>query len=165
MTPKAWPIAILLALAGCAVENPLTPAERVPVRWQLVERPYGTLTDRGAAGDGHVDPESTVLTFAPVYTDDLESAHHFGAGRLSVEIVALYPDRDAGPGEPVSAIVRVANASPRARYRLRVEPLDPRVRVLGERDKSVKGSETATFRFTAGAAGKQGITVDVEVAD
>ncbi len=137
----------------------------MPVRWQLVERPYRTLPDRGDAGDGRVDPEATVLAFEPVFPEDLARASGPAPARLTVEIVELFPDREAGVGQPISATVRVANADPRARYRLRIEALDPRVRLLGERERTVKGSEPATFRFMSGCPGRRGITVEVEQID
>lgn len=154
----------IAGLAGCTAPDDSFPAERTPVRWQIVERQYRDLSDRGAAGEGRVDPEAVVLAFEPVYPEDLVDARPSPA-RLSVEIVELFPDRDAGVGQPISATVRVANAAPQSRYRLRVEALDPRVRILGERTRTVKGPETATFRFTSSVLGKRGITVDVEALD
>jgi len=138
--------------------------ERTPLRWQLVERRYRDLADAGAAGDGRVDPDAFVLAFEPLYPEDLADAGRPGP-RLSVEILDIFPDREAGVGQPISATVRVANAAPLARYRLRVEAIDPRVRIFGERQKTVKGPETATFRFTSSTLGKRGITVDVEEVD
>src|SRR6185295_16198571 len=134
----------IAGLAGCAAPDDPAPVERTAIRWQIVERQYRDLSDRGAAGDGRVDPEAVVLAFEPVYPEDLVDRP--GPARLSVEIVELFPDREAGVGQPISATVRVANAAPRSRYRLRVEALDPRVRILGERTRTVKGPETATFR-------------------
>ena len=152
-------------LAGCALEESIPLAERTPVRWQLVERHYRDLAELGQAGDGRVDPGAVVLAFEPVYPEDLVDASRPHVPRLSVEILELFPDREAGVGQPISATVRVANAAPLARYRLRVEALDPRVRILGERQRTVMGPETATFRFTSSALGKRGITVDVEEVD
>jgi hypothetical protein len=155
----------ILALAGCVAEDEFRPAPTTPVRWQLVERQYRDLADLGAAGDGRVDPEAVILAFEPVYPEDLVDASRPSPARLSVEIVELIPDREAGIGQPISATVRVANAAPRSRYRLRVEALDPRVRILGVRTRTVRGPETATFRFTSSTLGKRGITVEVEEVD
>jgi hypothetical protein len=155
----------LLALAGCAGEEYLAPTERIPLRWQLVERQYREWSDLGAAGDGRVDPGALVLAFEPVFPEDLMDASRPGSARLSVEVVELFPDPEAGVGQPISATVRVANAAPRSRYRLRVEALDPRVRILGDRTRTVKGPETATFRFTSSTLGKRGIAVEAEEID
>jgi hypothetical protein len=148
---------LAFTLAGCAAPEDRGPLERTPLRWQLVERRYRDLPEAGAAGDGRVDPDAAVLAFEPVYPEDLVDAPGQAPARLGVEILELFPDREAGVGQPISATVRVANAAPRSRYRLTVEALDPRVRILGERQKTVKGPETATFRFTSGALGKRGI--------
>ena len=134
----------------------------MPLRWQLVERRYGDFPDPGVTGAGRIDPDATVLAFEPVYPEDLTEASRPPPTRLSVEIVELFPHREAGAGQPISATVRVANAAPRARYRLRIEALDPRVRILGDLERTVTGSETATFRFTSGNPGKRGITIEVE---
>jgi len=82
-----------------------------------------------------------------------------------VEILELFPDREAGVGQPIHATVRVANAAPTSHYRLKIEALDPKVRILGERTRTVKGAETAIFRFTSSSLGKRGITVEVEEVD
>jgi hypothetical protein len=155
---------VLAGAGGCSPIGDAPPKERTPVRWQLVERSYQDCAHLITAGDGRVDPEAVVLAFEPVYPEDLEAARP-AVARLSVEIVELLPDREAGLGQPVAATVRVANADPRARYRLRVEALDPRVRILGDRLRTVKGPESATFRFTSGTLGRRGISVDVEEVD
>ena len=154
--------AIVVSLLGCTAPDEPGPTGRTPLRWQLVERRYRDMADAGVAGDGRVEADAFVLAFEPVYPEDLADASGPGAARLSVEILELFPDRPIGVGQLVSATVRVANAAPLVRYRLRVEALDPRVRILGERQRTVKGSETATFCFTSGALGKRGITVEVE---
>src|SRR5262247_3374212 len=138
--------AMVISLAGCVALDDPGGVERTPLRWQLVERRYRDLSDANTAGDGRVDPDAFVLAFEPVYPEDLVDPSRPIPARLSVEIVELFPDPEAGVGQPISATVRVANAAPLARYRLRVEALDPRVRILGERQRTVKGPETATFR-------------------
>jgi len=155
----------LIGVVGCVPIENVPAVERIPVRWQLVERRYRDCDDLVAAGDGRVDTDAVVLAFEPVYPEDLMDMLRPSAARLNVEIVELIPDREAGLGQPVAATVRVANADARTRYRLRVEALDPRVRILGERIRTVNGPETATFRFTSGTLGRRGITVDVEEVD
>lgn len=159
------PGVLAVSLAGCVASGDPGPTERTPLRWQLVERRYRDLADASRAGDGRVDPDGLVLAFEPVYPEDLVDTSRPSPARLSVEILELFPDREAGVGQPITATVRVANAAPLSRYRLRVEALDPRVRILGERQRTVKGPETATFRFTSGALGRRGITVEVEEVD
>src|SRR5262245_33224758 len=119
------PGAMLISLASCKFPEDPGHADRIPLRWQLVERRYSDLADAGVSGDGRVDPDAFVLALEPVYPEELSDTS--GSARLSVEILELFPEREAGVGQPISAIVRVANSAPDARYRLRVEALDPRV--------------------------------------
>ena len=157
-------LAGILILSGCA-ESTLPTQERVPVRWQLVERPYRRFSPLDVAGGGRVDLDATVIAFEPLYPEDLEVAATSAPSQLSVEIVELLPRQEAGPGQPISATVRVVNAAAGSRYRLRIAAVDPRVCILGERERTVKGLQTATFRFTSPQPGNRGFVVEVERLD
>jgi hypothetical protein len=79
-----------------------------------------------------------------------------------VELVCFSPQIGAAPGEIVSAMVRVGKAKPTERYRLSANVSKADVRILGEAQAFVRGSETAIFRFTNSTSGRAGISVEVE---
>jgi hypothetical protein len=55
----------------------------------------------------------------------------------------------------------VGNARPGAAYRLVARPSTPDVRIVGEAEIVVQGSEVAVFRFTSLSGGRGGIDVGV----
>lgn len=154
---------LALCLQACAGRNlEETVAAREPVRWILVERRYGDIASAGAAGDGQINPEATVLAFQPLYEEDLTWEVVVSPEEHHVELVGFSPAGPASPGEVVSATVRVGKAKAGQRYRLSAKPSQPDVRILGEAQVEVKGDEATIFRFTSCASGKAGIAVGVE---
>lgn len=146
---------------GCALPSETEGTAREPVRWLLVERRYADVAPT-ASGDGKINPEATVLAFQPLYPEDLawevvvDTEEHF------VEVVSFTPSGPARPGEVVSATVRVGKAKAAVMYRLSAKASQPDVRILGDTQAVVKGSDTAVFRFTSCASGRAGIAVGVE---
>lgn len=133
-----------------------------PVRWILVEKRYGDLPPAEKSQDGRVNPEAIVLAFQPLYPEDLKWEVVLDPQDQFVEVVGFSPAGPARPGEVVSATVRVGKAKAGQLYRLSAKASQADVRILGEVQTTVKGNETAVFRFTSCASGRAGITVRVE---
>lgn len=153
---------IPLALQACALElHEESPAPREPVRWLLVERKYGEVAPT-ASGDGRVNPDAVVLAFQPLYPEDLAWEVSVDVEEHYVEVVGFSPAGAAQPGEVVTATVRVGKAKAGQLYRLSAKASQPDVRILGDLQAVVKGSDTAVFRFTSCASGRAGIAVGVE---
>jgi len=150
-----------LSLLGCAVQGGESAPPREPVRWLLVERRYADVTE-AASGDGRINPDATVLAFQPLYPEDLSWEVVIDPDEQFVEVVGFTPAGAARPGEVVTATVRVGKAKAGQLYRLSAKASQIDVRILGERQAIVKGSETAIFRFTSCASGRAGIAVGVE---
>ena len=152
---------VLFSAQGCALPPEGEGTPREPVRWLLIERRYADVAPT-ASGDGKINPEATVLAFQPLYPEDLawevvvDPEEHF------VEVVGFSPSAPAKPGEVVSATVRVGKAKAADLYRLSAKASQPDVRILGDAQAVVKGSDTAVFRFTSCASGRAGIAVGVE---
>lgn len=162
----ALPAIVAGLFQGCVSPDPGEGVtHREPVRWLLVERPYGELAVGQKSEDGGINPHAMVLSFQPLYPEDLkwdvivEAQDHF------VELVSFMPQNAAAPGEVVSAIVRVGKAKPADLYRLSAKVSQADVRIIGEAQAIVKGSEPAVFRFTSCASGRGGIAVVVERID
>jgi hypothetical protein len=152
---------LLLVADGCALVPAGDGPPREPVRWLLVERRYGDVAPQ-AGGDGKINPDAMVLAFQPLYPEDLAWEVVVDPDEQFVEVVGFSPSGPARPGEVVSATVRVGKAKAMATYRLSAKASRPDVRILGDTQAVVKGSDTAVFRFTSCASGRAGIAVGVE---
>ena len=150
----------LLAL-GCALPPEGEGRPREPVRWLLVERRYADVAPT-ASGDGTINPDAMVLAFQPLYPEDLAWDAVVDPEEEFVEVVGFTPSGPARPGEVVSATVRVGKAKAGVLYRLSAKATRPEVRILGDAQVVVKGSDPAVFRFTSGASGRAGIAVGVD---
>jgi hypothetical protein len=82
-----------------------------------------------------------------------------------VELVSVAPQPQAAPGEIVTATVRVAGARAEELYRLVARASQSDVRILGDRERVVRGNRTVSFQFTSLTAGRAGIGVEVERVD
>jgi len=156
-----WAVGCLAGQA-CAPEvheDSATPRE--PVRWILVERRYAEVAPT-ATGDGRVNPDAMVLAFQPLYAEDLTWEAAVDVEEHYVEVVGFSPAGAAQPGEVVTATVRVGKARAGQLYRLSAKTSQADVRILGESQAVVKGSDTAVFHFTSCASGRAGIAVGVE---
>jgi hypothetical protein len=131
------------------------------VRWLLVERRYADVAP-SASGDGQVNPDAMVLAFQPLYAEDLTWEAAVDVEEHYVEVVGFSPAGAAQPGEVVTATVRVGKAKAGQLYRLSAKASQADVRILGESQAVVKGSDIAVFRFTSCASGRAGIAVGVE---
>jgi hypothetical protein len=151
-----------LCVEECAVPLDGESTPREPVRWLLVERRYGDVVPTAASGDGTVNPEAVVLAFQPLYPEDLAWEAAVDGEEHFVEVVGFTPPSLARPGEVVTATGRVGKAKPGELYRLSARASRADVRILGEPEVVVKGSEPAVFRFTSCASGRAGIAVGVE---
>ena len=157
------PVIVAVVFQGCVSLEPSENATyREPVRWLLVERAYGELAVGQKSGDGGINPDAMVLAFQPLYPEDLKWDVLVEAQEQFVELVSFTPQTAAAPGEVVSATVRVGKARPAELYRLSARASQADIRILGEAQIVVKGSETAIFRFTSCASGRAGIAVGVE---
>jgi hypothetical protein len=152
---------LILSAEGCALPPEGEDTLREPVRWLLVERRYADVAPT-ASGDGKVNPEAVVLAFQPLYPEDLAWEVVVDPEEQFVEVVGFSPAGPARPGEVVSATVRVGKARAAELYRLSAKASQPGVRILGDAQAVVKGSDTAVFRFTSCASGRAGIAVGVE---
>jgi hypothetical protein len=150
-----------LFVLGCAIEGLEAAPPREPVRWLLVERRYADVAPTGS-GDGRINPDATVLAFQPLYPEDLSWEVVIDTEEHYVEVVGFSPAGQARPGEIVSATVRVGKAKAGQLYRLSAKASQADIRILGESQATVKGSDTAVFRFTSCASGRAGIAVGVE---
>ena len=148
--PAAALAAAFILSPGCAPVSPRTD-HPAPVRWILVERPAGQMIgpDSGVSGDAPL----LVLEPVPLEGPVLSSG-------LALEILELEPPGPAEPGETVRVRLRVARAEPGAVYWLRARPSAPGVRILGPRERFVRGDEMAVFRFTSLSIGQAGISVN-----
>ena len=138
--------------------------QREPVRWLLVEKRYGDLEASVTADDGKTNPDAMVLSFQPLYAEDLAWEVAVEAEGLYVEVLGYSPRGVASPGETVTATVRVGKAKAWVLYRLSVSATRTDVRILGETQAIVRGSQPAVFRFTSGGSGRAGIAVAVAQA-
>lgn len=166
MRGRTWVLALgalgPMLLQACTVDvREDAPPPREPVRWLLVERRYGDVAPT-ASGDGRVNPEAVVLAFQPLYPEDLAWEAAVEIDETFVEVVGFSPSGLTQPGEVVSATVRVGKAKAGQLYRLTAKASRADVRILGDPEIVVKGSETAVFRFTSCASGRAGIAVGVE---
>jgi len=151
-----------LLVQACVSPAPAgSDSPREPVRWVLVERRYGDLAESPPSGDGRVNPDAVVLAFLPLYAEDLEWDVAIDPEEHYAQVVGWTPPGPARPGEIVTATVRVGKAKARERYLLTATPSQPEVRILGESQAIVRGSENAVFRFTSGTSGRAGIAVGV----
>lgn len=150
-----------LFLFGCSLQDGEPALTREPVRWLLVERRYADVAPTGS-GDGRINPDATVLAFQPLYPEDLAWDIVVDTEEHYVEVVGFSPAGQARPGEVVTATVRVGKAKADQVYRLSAKASQPDVRILGDTQATVKGSDTAVFRFTSCASGRAGIAVGVE---
>jgi hypothetical protein len=154
---------VAVMLQGCISSDPIQGlSRREPVRWLLVERPYGEVAAGPKDEDGAINPNAVVLAFQPLYPEDLKWDILVEAQEQFVELVSFTPQGAAVPGEVVSAVVRVAKAKPDQLYRLSAKTSQCDVRILGEAHTIVKGNEPAVFRFTSCVSGRAGIAVGVE---
>jgi hypothetical protein len=152
----------LLVLSGCSMSSP-PPTPRQPARWVVVEaRTVELPTGALEPGNSALDPGARMLTFQPLYREDVEWEIILDPRDYYVEKVTVSPSTWAMPGETVRATVRVGNANPRDRYRLTARPRGEEVRILGASEVCVRGTETAIFCFTSLMAGRGGIEVTVE---
>jgi hypothetical protein len=156
-------LALSLSLQACVPQAMEQGVATEPVRWILVERRYGDLEAPPSGGDGTINPDAVVLGLQPLYPEDLTWEVVVSPEEHFVELVGLSPSGPVGPGEVVSAAVRVAKAHPDRLYRLRATPSQPDIRLYGQREAIVNGGATAVFRFTSSASGRAGIAVGVEV--
>jgi hypothetical protein len=150
-----------LLAGGCALPPESEGPPREPVRWLLVERRYGDVAPV-TSGDGTINPDAMVLAFQPLYPEDLAWDVVVDPEEEFVEVVGFTPSGPARPGELVSATVRVGKAKAGELYRLSAKALQPDVRILGDAQVVVKGSDPAVFRYTSCASGRAGIAVGVE---
>ena len=163
MVMGTLPAIVVVLFQGCVSREPgESVTHREPVRWLLVERSYGELAAVEKGGEGNINPEAMVLAFQPLYPEDLKWEVLVEAQEQFVELVSFTPQAAAAPGEVVSATVRVGKAKPAEFYRLSAKASQADVRILGEAQTVVKGSEPAVFRFTSCASGRAGIAVGVE---
>jgi hypothetical protein len=152
---------LLLSALGCGLPPEAGAAPREPVRWLLVERRYGDVAP-ATSGDGTINPDAMVLAFQPLYPEDLAWEVSVEPEEQYVEVLGFCPSGPAKPGEIVSATVRVGKARAGQTYRLVAKASQADVRILGDCETIVKGSDTAVFRFTSCASGRAGIAVGVE---
>jgi hypothetical protein len=152
----------LSAQACVSLNSDRGESPREPARWVLVERRYADVVQTTTNGDGRVNPDAVVLTFQPLYPEDLNWDVVVDPEDQFVEVVGFTPEGHARPGEIVSATVRVGKAKIGQLYRLSAKPSQTDVRILGEAQTVVRGNETAVFRFTSCTSGRAGIAVGVE---
>lgn len=154
----------VLALASC-VSGTVAERARKPVRWIFVEKRADEVYSGAAMGQGPVDPAAPVLTVQPLYSEDVNWEVVVDPRAYFVELVSVDPRPQAAPGEVVTATVRVGGARPEEMYRLIARPSQSDVRILGDREKVVRGSRLASFQFTSLSTGRGGIGVEVERID
>jgi hypothetical protein len=162
-TQRRYFLSVFLASALSACAFPLkTGSARTPVRWIVVEKTVGEIVPDGRIGEGRVDPEAVVLTLQPLYSEDVHWEVVVDPHDYFVEILEISPNRQASPGETVSATVRVGHARQNEHYRLTARASQTGVRILGESQVIVQGATPTAFRFTSLEPGRAGIAVGVE---
>jgi len=152
---------VILSSWGCALPPGEEGFSREPVRWLLVERCYADVAPT-ESGDGRVNPDAVVLAFQPLYPEDLAWDVVVAPEEHFVEVVGFSPSGPVRPGEVVTATVRVGKARAGELYRLLAKVSQADVRILGERQAVVRGSDSAVFIFTSSTSGRAGIAVGVE---
>lgn len=156
------PVFVLLIaeLPSCGIpEVPERP--RGPIRWILVEKPYGRFPGAGNGEEGRIDPESRVLTFEPLFSEDFSGTGGVEGRGYFVEVLEVTPPGTIAPGEVVTVRLRAGNVRPGRAYRLVARPSTSDVRIVGEAEFMVQGPEAAVFRFTSLSGGRGGIEVRV----
>lgn len=102
------------------------------------------------------------MVLQPLYQEDLVWLASVEAHYYFVELLEVSPAGTASPGEVVTARVRIGRAKAEGRYRITAIPLNPEVRILGDREHDVRGSTPTLFRFTSMEGGRGGIAVCAE---
>lgn len=162
----AWRAALLglvPSFLGCALpERRPAPHAREPARWVVVEKRIGQLHRDVTAGDGQLDPKATLLVLEPLYPEDLNWVAEVEAADYFLELLEVVPAGELAPGETVTALLRVGGARPDRYYRVLAKSSTPESVILGDRERTVRGSSPVSFRFTSLTGGRAGLKLVVE---
>ena len=152
------------AIGALATACGPTRATQEPIRWQLVEKRYGDLSEGAKAGDGRVDPDATVLVFQPLYRENISTEIFVSAYPDAIELVTL-SHHQASVDEEVTATLRLTHPDPDGLYQVRARGSEACVRILSKNPIPVRGRKLCRFTFTSSHPGRAGLEISVERLD